>query len=173
MTRNIGRAVGRSEQAEALVADVEGRYAAIRAAHPEFEGRELAYAGAYGTDAPIFYVETNGSTRMRVLQDLGFVVPADLDALGTDSFYHDISGEQLDLLDQEVVLWEPAEFGLLDAIRSNALYQTLAVHTEGRDVFIDDPLIAAALAHSTVLSLPVVLDWLEPQLARAVANLDS
>ena len=47
------------------------------------------------------------------------------------------------------------------------------MHTEGRDVFIDDPLIAAALAHSTVLSLPVVLDWLEPQLARAVANLDS
>ena len=42
---------------------------------------------------------------------------------------------------------------------------------EDRDVFLTDPVVAGAMAHATVLSLPVVLDFLIPELTRAVANL--
>jgi iron complex transport system substrate-binding protein len=171
MTRTIGAAVGRSAEAETLIADVEGQFADVRAAHPEFEGVELAYAGVYGTDAANYYVETDGSTRMRVLQNLGFVVPPELAALGSDAFYHDISPEQLSLLDQDVVLWEPAVLELLPEVKSNPLYQSLDVAKEERDVFLTDPVVAGAMAHSTVLSLPVVLEFLEPELTRAVGNL--
>lgn len=172
MTRTIGAAVGRSAEAEELVAGVEARFAEIRDTHPEFEGVALAYAGVYGEEQPSFYVETDGSTRMRVLQDLGFVVPDELTALGADSFYHDISAERLDLLDQDVVLWEPAVLELLPTVETNQLYQSLAVAREDRDIFLTDPIVAGAMAHATVLSLPVVLDFLEPELTRAVANLD-
>lgn len=173
MTRNIGAAVGRSDDAEDLVADIEELFAEARAAHPEFDGVGLAYAGVYGTDAASYYVETNGSTRMRVLQDLGFVVPDELAALGTDSFYHDISVEQIALLEQDVVLWEPAVLELLPEVENNAIYQTLDVAIDDRDIFMTDPIVAGAMAHASVLSLPVVLDFLLPELTRAVGNLAS
>lgn len=169
-TLTVGRAVGRLAAAEALVAEVEAEFAAVRDLHPEFDGVGLAYAGVYGSDTANFYVETNGSTRMKVLQDLGFVVPAELEALGTDGFYHDISAEQIEILDQDIVLWEPAVLDLLPAVEENPIYRTLSVATEDRDIFLTDPLVAAAMAHATVLSLPVVLDALVPELERAVAN---
>ncbi len=171
MTRNIGMAVGRSAEADELVAQTEQLFADARAEHPEFDGVELAYAGAYTTEGANYYVETDGSTRMGVLQDLGFVVPEDLAALGDDTFYHDISVEQIDLVDQDVVLWEPADISLLPEIESNPLYVTLDVATDDRDIFMTDPVVAGAMAHSTVLSLPVVLDFLLPELSRAVDNL--
>ncbi len=172
MTRLAGEATGRTDEAEAVIADVEGQFAALRDAHPDFEGVELAYAGVYGTDSANFYVETDGSTRMSVLQDLGFVVPDELAALGTDHFYHDISPEQLELLDQDVVLWEPAVLELMPAVEEHPIYEQLAVSIDDRDVFLVDPLIAGAMAHATALSLPTVLDFLVPELTRAVGNLD-
>jgi iron complex transport system substrate-binding protein len=169
MTHTAGVAVGKEREADALVAEIEERFAAARSDHPEFEGVGLAYAGVYGEGQ--FYVETEGSTRMQILLDLGFVVPDELAALGTDSFYHDISAEQVGLLDQDVVLWEPADISQLPAVDANPLYQTLAVAKDDREVFLRDPLIAAAMAHSTVLSLPIVLDALIPDLTAAVGRL--
>ena len=171
MTRNLGAATGNADRADALVEKVEARFADIRKKHPEFEGVELAYAGVFGTGKPKYYVETNGSTRMRVLQDLGFVVPENLAKLGKDSYYHEISHEQIGLLEQGVVLWEPAVLELLPEVKKNPLYLKLNVSKEGRDIFMTDPDVAAAMAHSTVLSLPVVLDFLEPELTRAVGKL--
>lgn len=168
MTRVVGQALGKADEADALVDGVEAKYASIRADHPEFKGVELAYAGVYGEDK--FYVETEGSTRVQILLDLGFTIPAELAALGAEKFYHDLSPERLDLLDQQVVLWEPADLTKMPAVEKNALYQGLAVAREDREVFLTDPVIAGAMAHSTVLSLPVVLDELVPKLAAAVAR---
>lgn len=168
MTRVAGQALGKADEAEALVADVEATYTSIRAEHPEFKGVELAYAGVYGEGK--FYVETKGSTRVQILLDLGFRIPAELAALGADKFYHDLSPERLDLLDQQIVLWEPADLTQMPAVEKNALYQGLAVAREDREVFLTDPITAGAMAHSTVLSLPVVLDQLVPKLATAVAK---
>jgi iron complex transport system substrate-binding protein len=167
-TRTTGRALGRADEADDLVKEVEAEFEAIRKSHPEFEGVELAYAGVYGEEK--YYVETEGSTRVQILLDLGFKVPSELAALGEDSFYHDLSPERLDLLDQEIVLWEPADISQMPAVEKNALYQSLAVAREDREVFLTDPVIAGAMAHSTVLSLPVVLEELVPQLAAAVAK---
>ena len=172
MTRNLGAAVGKLEEADALVAQVEDLFAQARSEHPEFDGVDLAYAGVYGDGSASYYVETDGSTRMRVLQDLGFVVPDELAALGDDAFYHDISAERLDLLEQDVVLWEPAVLELLPEVRDNRLYRNLEVAKDDRDIFMTDPVVAGAMAHSSVLSLPVVLDFLLPELDRAVANLE-
>jgi iron complex transport system substrate-binding protein len=56
-------------------------------------------------------------------------------------------------------------------VKKNPLYVKLDVAKEGRDIFLTDPNVAAAMAHSSVLSLPVVPDLLEPELTRAVGNL--
>lgn len=168
MTRTAGRALGRSDRAEEAIAETEALFAASRAAHPEFAGVGLAYAGVYQGNK--HYVETEGSTRVAHLLELGFVVPPELAALGSDKFFYDLSPEQLGLLDQDVVLWELFDASSLPAVTDNAIYQNLSVAQEGRDIFVVDPVLVGAMSHSTVLSLPILLADLVPKLAEAVAK---
>lgn len=54
VTRIVGRAVGQAEQADKLVAGVEARFTAARAAHPEFAGASAVVALA-GEDGNYLY----------------------------------------------------------------------------------------------------------------------
>ncbi|QYN35076.1 hypothetical protein K1T35_43195 [Pseudonocardia sp. DSM 110487] len=51
---------------------------------------------------------------------------------------------------------------------ANELYRRLDVHTEGRDLFLGLGLYNGALVFASVLSLPLVLDELVPQMALAI-----
>ena len=53
-------------------------------------------------------------------------------------------------------------------IEEDPLYRRLDVAREDRDIFVDDEVLAAALALISVLSLPLALDRLVPMLAAAV-----
>ena len=71
-------------------------------------------------------------------------------------------------LDVDVIIWldpEDAEGDL-----GGPVYQSLPVHTEGREVFVDsynDPL-GGATSFVSVLSIPFLLDGLVPQIAEAL-----
>ena len=80
-----------------------------------------------------------------------------------------LSEERADLLDVDAIVWLDAEDGdgPAAAVRSTRRF---AVHTEGREVFLDsfdDPL-GGATSFVSVLSLPYLLDGLVPMLAAAV-----
>ncbi len=164
MTRTIGQALGKRERAEELVAGVEARFAEARERHPEFGGATAVYAGGLGPGE--YYAETAQSSRVGVLTALGFEIPEEISG---ERFYVEISQERLDLLDRDVLLWEIGENSeLASSIKDAPLYQRLGVYEEGRDVFVEDPVLAAALAFISVLSLPFVLDTLVPMLAAAI-----
>jgi len=166
MTLTAGRALGRLPEAEGLIAGVETRLAEARAQHPQFAGLELVYAGM--AEGEQFYVETAASTRVAILTALGFVVPPEINDLATDSFYAEISAEQLQLLDRDVVFWElGAAEGTRPLIEGHPVYALLDAAREGRSVFVDDPVLAGALAHADVLSIPYFLDAIVPRLAAA------
>jgi iron complex transport system substrate-binding protein len=167
----IGRALGAEARAEELVAATEARFAAIRAEHPQFEGATAVIA-APAADGQ-FYFSGPQHERQRVLTSLGFVLPEELAMIAGDAFYGTISGERLDLLDTDLLVWTatPAERATIEA---NPLYQTLAAVKEGRVVWLDTSgtsdaeLVGPALVFSSVLSLPIVFDELVPLLAAAV-----
>lgn len=164
LTRTVGRAVGRSDAAEALVRGVEAQFAEVRAAHPEFAGATAAVAAPFEG----VYVYGSEDARGRLLGELGFRLPEGLAPLTEGSFGGNLSAERLDLLDVDVLVWinVAEDGGPLD----NPLYESLAVHTEGREVFLDsfnDPL-GAATSFVTPLSLPFLLEGLVPQLTSAV-----
>jgi iron complex transport system substrate-binding protein len=168
ITRTIGLSVGRAEQAEALVADVEGLIADVREVHPEFEGRTIAVAYNYG-EARTYGYYTGQDARGRFFTDLGFVVPDELNEIAGDSFFADISAERIDLLEQDVLVFLGLAFsqGGREAIENDPLIRQLDAFEEGRVVFIpaeyDD-----ALQYSSVLSLEYALEGIVPELARAV-----
>lgn len=163
-TRTIGQALGQSEEAEALIADVEAQFAAARQAHPEFQGATAVVAAPYEG----IWVYAPEDPRGRFLRDLGFEMPDGLAELTGDAFGADLSEEQAALLDVDAIIW------ITDATIGNdvggPVYQTLDVHTEAREVFVDsyDHGLGAATSFVTPLSLEFLLDGMLPKLAAAV-----
>lgn len=164
MTRAVGQAVGKADEADALVADVEAIIAQVRADHPEFDGATSVVATPYQG----IWVYGPQDVRGRLLTMLGFDLPAGLAAITGAEFGGNLSMERADLLDVDVIIW-------LDAAEAEGelggpVYSSLPVHTAGHEVFLDsynDPL-GGATSFVSVLSLPFLLDGLVPQLADAL-----
>lgn len=166
-TRMIAHALGREEQGEDLVAEVEARFARAREEHPEFQGA-TGVVGLLGGQVSDYHVYGLQDLRARFLTSLGFELPPRIAELASDKFFAPISREQLSLVDAEVLVWIVNSSAVRKATEDAALYRNLKVVREGRDLFLEvnEPL-AGALAFSTVLSLPFLLDELVPQLAAA------
>jgi iron complex transport system substrate-binding protein len=163
-TRIVGKVVGESERAEDLVADVEQRLTDAREEHPEFEGATSIVATPY-EGIFIYGIE---DPRGRLLQSLGFELPKELTDAAESEFGGNLSVEKAELLDLDAIIWLDPEDA--DGPLGGPVYESLAVHTEGREVFLDsfDDPVGAATSFVTVLSLPYLLDHLVPKLAAAV-----
>lgn len=159
----VAEAVGRKAEGQALVDDIEARFTEAREAHPEFAGKTAVMATPYEG----VFVYGSEDPRGRFLEALGFEVPAELSAVGGGEFGGDLPDEQVELLDLDTVVWLDIE----DREGDDPVYDGLAVHTEGREVFLDsedETGLGGATSFVTVLSLPELLDGLVPRLALAV-----
>lgn len=171
VTKAAGRTLNKTAEAEALIDGVEQAFAAAREEHPEFEGVQAAYGGVL-TDG--FYTENSRSSRVAILTELGFDIPREIDDLaGEDASYSEISAEQLDLLDRDVLVWELGSPEAREAVEDNPVYATLEVAEENRDVFVDEEELVAAMAYISVLSLPTAIELLVPKLAEVLADTDA
>lgn len=168
-TRLIGRALGRDEAAEELVADVEAQIAAVREEHREFDGATVAWATP-AEGAGQYWAVGPTTPPMRFLASLGLEVPGELAEVIGEKDSAQISREQVSLLDADVLIWQTGSPEQRTAIERDPLYQRLDASREGRAIFfvgLKDP-IYGALSFSTVLSLPYLLVELVPTLAAAV-----
>ncbi|MGH8929479.1 MAG: iron-siderophore ABC transporter substrate-binding protein [Egibacteraceae bacterium] len=168
LTRTVGVALGRTDQAKRLVAGVEARFAQARQDHPEFAGSTAlnVYSAGDGTYQAYPPPDLGG----RLLTDLGLSVPTEIAELAGGQPFVEISGEQLDLFDTDVLVWLVDNDAQREQIRANPVYARLDVATEGRDVFLnyETDTLSAATSFQTVLSLPFLLDGLVPLLAAAI-----
>jgi iron complex transport system substrate-binding protein len=165
VTRTVGTAVGRKDQAEKLVGEVEGKLTAAKAAHPEFATSTALMATLYEG----YYVYGSQDPRGRLLVDLGFKLPDGLDAVTGKEFGVSLSRERTDLLNTGALVWLVPSYAADKAkVHADPLYAKLAVKTEGRDIFLEDEeLLGGATSFISPLSLPFLLDGLVPQLAAA------
>ncbi|MDL1900996.1 iron-siderophore ABC transporter substrate-binding protein [Anaerolineae bacterium CFX9] len=165
-TQFIGDALGKSEEAEALIADVETQFAALREQHPEFAGKTFVIANSYDGSYGYF---TGEDPRSRFFTDLGFVVPDELAGLAGDDFYASISMERVDLLDQDLLVFQSVRdwAGGREGIESDPVLSRMPAMQEGRAVFIP-PALDDAFQFQTVLSLPYFLEGIVPEIASAV-----
>ena len=149
-----------------MVDAVEGRIATARREHPEFEGASFVLASA---SAGTVYVFGPQDLRARFFESLGFESPAAIDELTGDSFFAQLSEEQLRLLDQDVVV----VYGTEKDFEGFPLFRRLDAVREGRVIYMDvDGDFANALGFSSPLSLPFALEQGVPQLAAAVKEAD-
>ena len=165
-TSTVGKVVGKSARAEKLIAGIEKRFAAVRKANPKFVGATAVIAAPYQG----IWVYGPEDVRSRVLESLGFKLPKDLGGITGTEFGANLSKERTDLLDVDAIIWL-ATSPKKDAatLAKDKLYSSLAVHTEGREVFIgDNEPLGGAFSFVSVLSLPFMLDNFVPLMKRAI-----
>jgi iron complex transport system substrate-binding protein len=160
----VGKAVGKPEEAERLRDEAQAKLDAAAKAHPEFDGQTAAFATPYQG----YYVYGPQDARSRLLTDLGFTFPPELEDIGgADDFGGNVAAEKLDLLDVGTLVWF-ANPGPAEKIRSNRLYSRLKVRREGRDVFLGEKGdVYEATSFVSVLSIPLLVDQFVPRLAAA------
>ncbi|MFB4349890.1 iron-siderophore ABC transporter substrate-binding protein [Microbacterium sp. CR_7] len=170
-TLQIGTAVGLEDEAQELVDDIDGRFADAAAEHPEFAGKPAVFLQNAIYDGSAIAYQDGLSTDF--LTDLGFTIPADIDAYAPE----DESGgqayipvENLDVLNAaDVLIWGTESEDDVTALEDEPFVTALRAMQESSVVYTDG-VTAGAIYFTSPLSLPYVLDTLVPALADAVAG---
>ncbi|MFI5436067.1 iron-siderophore ABC transporter substrate-binding protein [Rhodococcus baikonurensis] len=166
-TRIVGKAVGKSEEADKLVDGLDATLADTAAAHPEFAGKTLAVVN-FDTDSSNINVYLPTDPRVQVLTELGFVNAPGVEKLAADnaggSFFKTISYENIADIDADVIVGftdgsgDPSGIpavGGLDAVK------------RGSTAFLSDTRVIGGLSNVNVLSTPWVLGQITPTLSEA------
>ena len=104
--------------------------------------------------------------RSRFMQDLGFVIPEVNDSDDANSFYLQLSAEDIADLDVDVLVWVIGTEEALDGILALPTRPSLNAYAEGREIFADIEL-SGAFSHSSPLSLEFVLEAMVPEIEAA------
>lgn len=165
-TEIIGKALGQESKAKDLVKGVQDDIATTAEDNPKF----AESTGVMATPYEGIFVYGSQDPRSRILTDLGFELPKDLDKVIGDEFGANISKERTDLLDTDVIVWIVGDTTEGAAtLHRNALYADLDVVKQGREVFVKESSdYGNAVSFVSVLSLPYMLERLVPQLSAAV-----
>lgn len=163
MTEQIGKALGKEDEAKALIDGIDARFAEVRAEHPEWEGMTVAVGEPY--EPGMYSAFSPRDPKMIFFAELGFTTTEEYeDALGGENIA-DLSFERLDVMEADRAVWLGTP-ETEQALREDPLYRTTEVHRDGRDLFLpyEDPDIGAALSFNTVLSIPYAIDEIVPLL---------
>ena len=165
VTMTVGQALGKTLEAEALVAGVEEKLATVAKAHPEFSGRSFTFGYADpGSNGLGIYVASD--PRVQMLQELGLVLSPGAAALPSDgAFYVPVSFENLGSVDADVLITWHGDQSELDALNANPLFARFAPVASGRHLAVVDRSFAIALSAPSVLSIPWSVDRLVPLLS--------
>jgi iron complex transport system substrate-binding protein len=160
----VGKAVGQPAKMQSLVDRVRAKVTETAKAHPQFVGKTGLVASPYEG----IFVYGSQDPRPRLLTELGFRLPADLDKITKSAWGGQLSTERIDFVDTDALIWfvEPGQRATLEKSPS---YTRMRVHREGRAVYSENgDKITNAFSLLTVLSLPYLLEHLAPRLAAAV-----
>ncbi len=163
-TRLIGEALGRTAEAERVVADTEALIAEKAAEHPQLAGRSFLYGNLEPGKPVSLY--TPSDNRPRFLRSLG-MTPAPQAEDSSGAFFVEWSPERADELAADVfVTWVPDD-ATKAAIASDPLLSQIPAVRRGALVADSDNTLTLSVSAASPLSLPWALDRFLPQLAAA------
>ena len=163
----IATALGKVAEGQKLQADVDRRFAEVRAAHPQWQGRTVT-AATKTSEGWGAYIK--GSERVAFLEQLGFTQNPQIAKLAPNAtgFSVSVSGEQLGQLDADLIVAFPI-FIPTEQITGDQLFQAVPAVEAGRSVVIDGDL-AAAYSLGTTLAIDYALTEIVPRLEKATSS---
>ncbi|WP_329012974.1 iron-siderophore ABC transporter substrate-binding protein [Streptomyces sp. NBC_00690] len=164
LTQKVGLVLGKPVEAMEAITDTEAQIAA--ATRIGFKDARVVMA----TRHEGMFVFGSHDPRSRLLGNLGFRLPQDLDTVIGNRFGATIGKERMDLLDQDAVVWIVSDVAKDRAeLHKDPSYRDLTVVSEGREVFVHESGdYGRATSFASVLSLPYVVERLALQLAFAL-----
>jgi iron complex transport system substrate-binding protein len=129
----VGQILGQEDMAATQIADIHAQIEAIKAAHPEWAGKEAVSV----TNWDALYVDTTHS-RGQLLEQFGFTVPDEFKGEGANQLTY----EEIARLDRDVILWVNGDDDATPFVDLK-LRDTLTAHAEGREVYVDKYLTQA------------------------------
>jgi iron complex transport system substrate-binding protein len=166
--RQIGTALGRSDEAQALIAGVEDKIAQTREDHPDFADKTVSFFNYVAGDG-LYVIDKDSDASIKFLRELGFKgVPDSVNALKGVDGRAQISPERYDVIDADVIMGTSPDPAALEELEGDKLFRKVPAVARGSFVgFGIGP--ATAMAFPSVLSTPYAVDELTPELARAVS----
>ncbi|MCM6771955.1 ABC transporter substrate-binding protein [Nocardia sp. CDC159] len=166
VTKQIGAALGQPTKADQLVRDVDARFAAARAANPQWANRTVSVATFSGNELSVFGRQ---DSRSRFFHALGFTTPAEYDRFTGEKFFANLSLENARILDQDLLVWDQMSYtpGGRATITANPAFAVLAAMRDNRAIYLEGE-AEKAFAWQTVLSLPIAIDAIVSQAEHAL-----
>jgi iron complex transport system substrate-binding protein len=166
-TTLIGKALGKTAEAEKLVTDTEATIKAEAAKYPQITGKSFIYGNlepAKGDGVNVYLAADN---RPRFLTEIGMKPAAIVEekSKGSKEFFTAWSAEKANELESDVfVTWVP-DAKTKDQIVKDPLLSQIPAVKKGALVADSDNTLTLAISASSPLSLPWALDKFLPQLA--------
>ena len=163
-TTAIGKALGKSTAAEAVVADVDAQFKATAAANPVLKDSTFI-AGNLEPDTGGINIYAGGDNRPRFLADLGMTeAPVVAENAKDGEFFFNWAAERGNELESDVFFtWLPEGNTSKDVEEDPLMGQIPAVKGGGL-VATDDTMLTLAVSASSPLSLPWALKEFTPML---------
>ncbi|WP_206615031.1 iron-siderophore ABC transporter substrate-binding protein [Mesobaculum littorinae] len=168
MIRLNATGLGRAEEGEALIADIEAQIAETVAQVPELQGKRAMFLTHLDVrDLSVVRFYSANDTRVRFLADLGLRSPRAVEeATAPGSYSGEISAERLDVFEDVDIVVTYGGQALFDRLRQNLLMSRMGTVEDGAVVLLGNDPVGTA-ANPTPLSIPWVLEDYVADLADA------
>ncbi|ASW55471.1 ABC transporter substrate-binding protein [Plantactinospora sp. KBS50] len=163
--RQVGKAVGRTDKAEQVIGEVEGKITAARTANPELAGKEFTLSQMWEAGS-IGVLRSASDAGVKMLNDFGMKLAPGVTELKGDEFAVQLSLEKVAALDADVTLIYYAEDGLKPSLEGNSLFKNIASVKRGSYVALTAAQFSA-LRTPTPLSVQYVIDNVLPVVSTA------
>lgn len=166
-----GQALGKTDEAEALIADLEKQIDDATAKRPEIKGKTAVMSWIDPSDLSKVGYYTAYDTRAQFLNDLGFETPDFVEASkDSDQFFLEISSEKADELNGADVFVGYGDDAALKKVQADPLLGQVTAFQRGSAALLKDNTPLAAAVSPSALSIPWMLDDYVTLLADAAAK---
>lgn len=166
VTHQVGKALGKSAEADKLVADLETKIGAVKTRFPAITGKSFALTNAQNTGT-VAVLKDKSDTSVKLLAGFGMTFPDKIANLPGAGFAAELSMERLDVLEVSVLLSNyNGDADLKKAIETNGQFTKLDVVKRGSYVPLDSNDFWALRA-PTPLAVEYVIDSIMPRVDKA------
>ena len=166
-----GQALGKTDEAEQLEADLEKQIDEATAKRPEIKGKSAVMSWIDPSDLSKVGYYTAYDTRAQFLNDLGFETPKFVeDTKSSDQFFLEISAEKADELNGADVFVGYGDAAALKKVQADPLLGQVTAFKRGSAALLKDNTPLAAAVSPSALSIPWMLDDYVTILADAAAK---
>lgn len=164
----VGQALGKSDEAKALLEKTATTLSAMGSARPDLRGKTFTF-GTYIPGGSGIVVYLPDDPRVAALLELGLKTSSGVTALSADNPAKgsvEVAMEQIDMLDADILIMWYGE-GARVAAEAQPLFKTLAAVKRESYVALEDPVSVWSTSALSVLSIPYGFPRFLPRLAEA------